>query len=214
MEGLQMNAQTDAEIAARAAARIIGDVPLLKEALQARFLILSTVAGRYAREAWQAIIDRKCADVAGVGHTVWAMNSQAARPDAVQSFCKEHGPCHVLFLTKGHRNKPGSVTIDAAKRYSIDGRSPWLPLPGGLSPVTGLRTRFTTGLWLEELEQVHSRSIALGPFLKQDGQRLTEFSNINSAYPVERVGPVQEGDYNILAVGRLAPPFAVYLRRQ
>jgi len=187
---------------------------LLQQALQAKHLILSTVASRYAREALQAIFDRKCADVTGVGHTVWAMNSQAARPDAVQSFCNKHSPCYVLFLSKGHRNKPGSITIDAAKRYSIDGQPPWLPLSARLSPVTGLRTKLTTGLWLEELEQVHSRSIALGPFLKQDGQRLTEFSNINSAYPVERVGPVQDGDYNILAVGRLGKPFAVYLRRQ
>jgi len=185
---------------------------LLQQALQARYVILSTVAGRYGRETWQAIIDRKCADVIGLGHTVWAMNSQAARPDAVQSFCQEHGPCHVLFLNKGLRNKPGSITIDAAKCYSINGLHPWLPLPAGLSPVTGLKSRLTTGLWLEELEEVHSRSIALDPFLKQGGQRLTEFSNINSAYPVERVGPVQAGDYNILAVGRLAPPFAVYLR--
>jgi hypothetical protein len=187
---------------------------LLQQALQAKYLILSTVAGRYAQEDWQAIIDRKCADVAGVGHTVWAMNSRAAKPDEVQSFCKRHGPCHVLFLNKRFAKKPGSITIDAAKRYSIDGRPPWLPLAGGLSPVTGLRTRFTTGLWLEELEQVHSSSIALGPFVKQDGQRLPEFSNINSTYPVERIGPVQKGDYNILAVGRLAAPFAVYLRRQ
>ena len=132
----------------------------------------------------------------------------------VQSFCKEHGPCHVFFISRSYRNKRGPITNDAAKRYSLDGRPPWLPLPAGLSPVTGLRTRLTTGLWLEELEQVHSGSIALGPFLKQDGQRLTEFSNISSAYPVERVGPVQEGDYNILAVGRLEKPFAVYLRQQ
>jgi hypothetical protein len=194
--------------------KIAGHTSLLQGALQARHVILSTVAGRYGKEDWQVIIDRKSADVTGVGHTVWAMNSQAARPAEVQSFCREHGPCHVLFLNKRFGNKPGSNTIDAAKRYSIDRRPPWLPLPGGLSPVTGLKNSFTTGLWLEELEQVHSRSIALGPFLKQDGQRLTEFSNISSAYPVERVGPVQDGEYNILAVGRLAPPFAVYLRRQ
>jgi hypothetical protein len=81
-----MNTQTNPKIAR-------GGTSLLQEALQARYVILST-AGRHAQEAWQAIIDRKRTDITGVGHTVWVTNSQAARPDAVQSICKEHGPCH------------------------------------------------------------------------------------------------------------------------
>jgi hypothetical protein len=185
---------------------------LLQNALQARYVILST-AGRHAQEEWQRIIDRKRDDITSVGYTVWVTNSQAARPDAVQSFCKEHGPCHVIFMSRGYQNNPGPITVDRAKRYSEDERT-WLYLPTALSRVTGLRTRYTTGFWFEELEQVQSCSMALGSFVKQDGQPLTGFTNISSAYPVERVHPVQEGDYNILAVGRLAKPFAVYLRRQ
>jgi hypothetical protein len=185
--------------------------PLLAEALQAKHLILST-AGQHARQAWQAIIDRKRDDTARVGHTVWVTNSQATRPDAVQSFCADYGASHVIFISRRQPNKPGPESDDPARSYSPDQRS-WSLLHPGLSEVTGLRTRFTTGLWFEELEQVLSGSLDLASFVKQDGLPLTGFSNISSAYPVRQVAAVREGPYNILAVGRLASPFAVYLRR-
>jgi hypothetical protein len=127
----------------------------------------------------------------------------------VQWFCKEHGPCYVVFISRGYKKTPGPITVARAKRYSADQRT-WVPLAPGL----GLRTKYTTGFWFEDLEQVQSGTMALGSFVKQDGQTLDGFTNISSAYPVERVRPLQEGDYSILAVGRLAKPFAVYLRQQ
>jgi hypothetical protein len=33
-------------------------------------------------------------------HTVWLLNSNAARPDVVQQFCKDHGARQVIFVSR------------------------------------------------------------------------------------------------------------------
>ena len=67
------------------------------------------------------------------------------------------------------------------------------------------------------MEKVASGKIDLTPFVKDDDDLpLTGFSNISSAYPVRRKSPaslIADGAYEVLAVGRLATPFAVWLQK-
>ena len=186
---------------------------LLDSALAAPTLILAS-SGSHAKEGWQRIITRKSADIAKVNHTVWVVNSNAARPDAVQSFCNDHGARYVLFVSRVRDANPSSGTIrdHRARDYSADGRT-WALLDRGLSHVTGDIKRSTTGFWFDALEEVPSGSLDLGSFTKhQDRQTLTRFWPSDSAYPVQSDGRVRNGNYEILAVGRLASPFAVWLR--
>jgi hypothetical protein len=184
---------------------------LLNKALAADYLILSS-AGSHAREDWRTIIKRKTADIAKFGHTVWLQNSIALRPDAVQTFCKDFGACYVIFLSRKRDGKAmGPSTDDPAKKYSDDNKT-WLPLQSGLSHVTGLINRGTTGFWFAALEKVEYGSLSLDCFHKHpNGQVLDRFHAHESAYPVHRVVPIRPGPYEILAVGQLSSKFAIWL---
>lgn len=189
---------------------------LIDDALRSEFLILSS-AGSHANQEWQAIIDRKRRDIARTKRTVWVVNSQAAAPQTVQAVCNRSGARHVIFLAR-MRDKPGANTShdDPAVAYSADGRS-WSPLDKGLSEVTGRINRVTTGLWFDALEQIGAGMLTLAPFVQTgDGTPMTGFSNISSTYPVRRVAVAtlqSVGDYHVLGVARLSPPFAVWLRK-
>jgi hypothetical protein len=188
---------------------------LLQSALAAEYSILSS-AGSHAREDWATIIARKTADIAKTKHSVWVLNSNAARPDSMKSFCNNHAARYVIFLSRerGAKSDSGPSTGDRVQCYSGDNRS-WSPLDQSLSHVTGKVNRATTGLWLDALEEVKSGSVNLTSFRKHgDNEILARFERHESTYPVRRMAPVQEGRYQILAVGRLASPFAVWLSAQ
>jgi hypothetical protein len=187
---------------------------LLKNALAADCVILSSV-GKHAQQGWQTIIDRKRRDIANVGHTLWVTNSQAAAPQIVQTFSHKHCARHVIFVAKV-RKDPGSQTKfkDPAQFFSPDNRT-WRSLPPSLSEVTGRITRVTTGFCFDALSQITSGTLKLDEYVKDsDDLPLTKFTNINSAYPVRRAKDENAVlQYEILAVGQLAYPYAVWLRK-
>jgi len=197
--------------------------PLLNGALGAEHLILSS-AGPHAGQAWRQIVARKSSDVDRAGHSVWVLNSNAARPEMVQTFCEKQGARYVIFVTrergKGSRGtaapdvagKPGTTRDQRARHYSAD-RGSWASLDPLLTEVTGDIRRSTTGLWFDCLEETPSGSLDLGSFVKHhDGEVLTRFWPSDSAYLVRRRSDIRSGQYRILAVGKLAPPFAVWLQ--
>lgn len=190
---------------------------MLNNALAAEHVILSS-AGAHAGQGWQQIITRKRADIASSNHSVWVVNSQATPPEAVQSFCGDHEARYVIFVSRsrpGPNSKPasGTSTVDRARDYSSDDGKTWSPLNKGLSAVTGKITRGTTGLWFDALEEINSGQIDLGSFSKLNGQTLDRFHLHQSAYPVRRLGAVRRAGYEVLAVGQLVAPFAVWLRK-
>lgn len=186
----------------------------LQNALAAEHVLSS--AGAHAGEGWQKIITRKRADIASTNHTVWVLRSNATRPGAVQSFCGDHGTRYVIFVARvrpdlNSTSTSGPPTNTPAQEYSNDGKR-WSPLNGGLSPVTGKIDLGTTGFWFDALEQINSGQIDLGSFSKLDGQTLDRFHSHETAYPVRRQGAVRRAGYEVLGVGQLAAPFAVWLR--
>jgi hypothetical protein len=189
-------------------------VTLLQSALAAPTLILAS-SGAHAQEGWRNIITRKSADIETVKHTVWVVNSNAARPDAVQSFCGDNGARYVLFVSRVRDAKsgPGTLRDNRAEQYSVDGKT-WAALHKRLGHVTGDIKRSTTGFWFDALEERPAGSLDLGSFTKhQDDQALARFWPSDSAYLVRCPGGVRNGNYQILAVGRLVSPFAVWLRK-
>ncbi len=186
---------------------------ILEAALAADTLILSN-AGAHANEDWRGIIERKAADIANIGHTVWVINSNAARPDVVRSFCSNHGARYVILVGRERDTTSGSGTLrdSAAQLYSIDPHS-WQPLVQGLGKVTEDIRRSTTGMWFDALEEVAFGSFDLAVFVKHnDDQQLTRFWPSDSTYPVRRFAAVRPGRYQILGAGRLSSPFAVWLK--
>lgn len=187
---------------------------LLHDALEAKYLVLSSV-GPHAREDWRTIIERKIADIEKAEHSIWVVNSNAARPHVLRVFCTKHDARYVIFVSRRPDSKvnSGPSTADRAQFYSEDGNS-WSRLQSNLSHVTGNINQGTTGFWLDALEEVQrSTLLDLGCFRKEgDGQILTRFWQYASAYPVKREDPARDGPYHVMAVGRLAAPFAVGLK--
>ncbi len=187
---------------------------ILQSALTADHLILAN-AGSHAREEWHKIVARKSADIGCVKHTVWVVNSNAARPDAVQLFCKDHDARYVIFVNRV-RDASGGIGTSRdhpARTYSKDNLK-FDKIDGGLTGVTGDIKRSTTGFWFDVLEEVSSGSLDLGCYVKdRNGEVLAGFLPSNSAYPVRRKHDARPGQYQILAVGRLASPFAVWLQK-
>ena len=187
---------------------------LISNALLADYLIVSS-AGQHAQEDWHTIIERKRRDIATAGHTIWLTNSLATRVEIVQRFCKNHDVRYVLFVAKGQQgSQKGPPTDDPAKLYSAD-QEKWLTIPKGLSHVTGKITRATTGFWFDALEEITSKiTLNLDCFANaKDGLPLSRFTNVNSAYTVQRTKPLSGDRYRLLAIGRLTNPFAVWLRK-
>jgi len=185
---------------------------LLKNALADDNLILSNV-GPHAGEGWQRIVTRKSDDIRKIGHTVWLLNSNAARPDAIQAFCSSQNAQHVIFVARTRDAAEGPSTGHKARSYSVNGKA-WQTMPNGLGDVTGNINKATTGLWLAALEKVETGNLNLEGFSKHpSGPALDRFWPSDSTYLVRRIEPVSAGRYEILAVGRLATPFAVWLKK-
>ena len=186
---------------------------LTNNALLAEYLIVSS-AGQHAQEDWHSIIERKRRDIANAGHTIWLTNSLATRVEIVQQFCNDHDVRDVLFVAKEQKgSQKGPPTNDPAKFYSADQKT-WSPIKV-LSPVTGKITRATTGFWFDALEEITSKvTLDLGCFANaKDGLPLSRFTNVDSAYPAQRTRPLSGDRYQLLAIGRLTNPFAVWLRK-
>jgi hypothetical protein len=100
-------------------------------------------------------------------HTVGVVNSNAARPDAVQSFCRDHDARYVIFVNRMRDAKGGDGTSrnHPARAYSKDNLK-FDKLDGGLSEVTGDIKRSTTGFWFDALEDVSSGSLDLSGYVK------------------------------------------------
>lgn len=133
----------------------------------------------------------------------------------MQLFCKDHEARYVIFVNRVRDAKGGDGTSrdHQARTYSKDNLK-FDKLDGGLSEVTGDIKRSTTGFWFDALEEVSSGSLDLSCYVKGgDGKVLDRFWPSDSAYPVRRMRDACAGAYQILAVGRLASPFAVWLQK-
>jgi hypothetical protein len=193
---------------------------MLQDALTAEHVILSS-AGAHALEGWRDIMARKRADIVRANHSVWVVNSNATRPEIVQPFCHDHDARYVIFVSRRGRDfksTSGPSSNDRAQSYSSNGRNwsslpVWPQDPKGLSEVTGRVNRATAGFWFDALEEINSGEIDLRSYSKLNGEVLGGFQKHESAYPVRRTGVVRHDGYQILAVGRLASPFAVWLKK-
>lgn len=192
---------------------------MLQDALAAEYVILSS-AGAHAGQYWHQIIARKQADIARADHSLWVVNSNGTRPEIVQAFCRDHGARFVIFARRREANtvNAGPPTNERAAEYSSD-RQAWAAIPSwpqdqrGLSEVTGRINSATAGFWLNGLEEVNAGEIDIRSYSKLTGEPLDGFQKHESAYPARRMGEVSRGRYQVLAVGRLASPFAVWLKK-
>ena len=182
-----------------------------------------SVMGPHAGENSDAIFKRKIADVKNVGRTLWVVRSHKAKPDMIQSVgataCDSSGELLCAFLAP---SSPGGAvptkTASAAIEYSADRRE-WSPIPHGMTGVTGKMTPSTCALAFDQLCLLTSAFVDLWQYadffdpkqpviIRQGASTLGVMRKDTSKHPNRMKSHLRQ----VIAVGRLAHPFAVWLR--
>jgi len=137
----------------------------------------------------------------------------------MQPFCRDHGARYVtLSVVQELRPTPVRPRTSERKNIRVTVRA-WSAIPlwpqdrRGLSEVTGRINSATAGFWFNGLEEVDAGEVDLRSYSKLTGEPLEGFQKHESAYPVRRMGVVSRRGYQVLAVGRLVSPFAVWLKK-
>ncbi len=169
-----------------------------------------SIIGWHAGESVEAIVRRKQGDIANTGRTIWLFHSQKAPVPLVQEFGRKYPGPAVIFL-RGSAFPTG--TSDQAAEMSDDRRS-WGPLPIGIGKVTGRLP--ASGLLLSDLELVNPE-IDLWKFAEYPDLRPIRFrQGASTACVVPTKEIAVEGMRSrfrqAVAIGKLVPPYGVFLR--
>jgi hypothetical protein len=171
-----------------------------------------SIIGWHADESPADIIQRKRADIHRASNTIWLYHSQLASIHDVQRFGRSHPNAAVYFL-KGSAYP--ATTARAAQEMSSNGTN-WGPLPHGIGKVTGRLPG--GGLFIGALSSPLSNyEIDLWEYLEHSTTKPLRFRQgaSTACVVVSQAGPVQGMNSRmrkVVAVGQLAPPYAVYLR--
>lgn len=182
-----------------------------------------SVMGPHAGEDSAAIFDRKTADINQGGKTFWLVRSQLAKPDMVQKLCSEaiKQTCNPLCFFLEPSSPGGAVPTKsncAASEYSSD-FSTWHPLPTSLSPVTGRISPSACALMFDELIVRESEIIDLWGYadffdsrrpitIRQGASTVCAIGRETRTHPDRMKSHLRP----VIAIGRLAYPYAVWLR--
>lgn len=194
-----------------------GLLSLLELALAAPECVIS-VMGPHAGESASVIFARKVADCDEIGRTFWVAKSPKARPEHVQAVCGT-GTGWAIFVEPATAGGARPTTeAEAAAEYSADGAA-WLPLPEGLSPVTGHMDRMAAALVFDELTTDVDGALDLWSYTdRASAGRPLRFKLGLSTLCAAKGETVDHPDRmksryrRIVAVGRLVSPYAVWLR--
>lgn len=189
--------------------------------LNMKYLIIS-IMGPHAGESESEIFERKINDTEKIGKTFWLMRSRQAKPLMVQSICKEAQSTdnNVFAIFIESSSKGGAMPTSSAHTalsYSSNGKD-WDDLPKGLSPVTGKIDSGAYALIFDKLE-LSNGNIDLwqyADFSKQDFPiKIMQGASTLCAIKKEIAtgsGKIKSRFRKIIAVGKLCPPFGVWIR--
>jgi hypothetical protein len=192
-------------------------VALVDQALAAPGCAISVMGG-HAGEGVDAIFKRKMDDVAAVGRTFWVARSPKARPGQVQKLCAaERG--YVIFVEPATAGGARPTTVsDSASECSGD-RVKWLPLPQGIGLVTGKLDDAATAFVFDQLTTNAGRVFDLWQYADASGKGspvrfILGRSTVCAVRADMSANPRRmKSRYRaVVAVARLAEPYAVWLR--
>ncbi len=191
---------------------------LLEKALLASKCVIS-VMGSHAGEPPEAIFKRKIADIRKAKQTFWLIKSPMAKPSLVQKLCPD-GKVYILFISPATSGgaRPAHAS-DRAVEYSRDGDI-WHAVPTGLGPITGNLTSRAYALVLDALEIVEGGTADLWSYadfvdVEKPIRMILGCSTIcaikkDMATHRDRL---KSQIRRIVAVGRIAAPYCVFVRR-
>ena len=182
-----------------------------------------SMMGSHAGESSDAIFARKIADICSAGRTYWVIRSHKAKPDMIQTIGsairdKSDQPLCAFLTPSAPGGAVPTKTSSAATEYSAD-RSEWRPLPVGITPVTGQITQSTCALVFDQIVFCESSMLDLWQYadffnpdqpvkIRQGASTVGVVRKNTFAHPDRMKGHIRQ----VIAVGRLTEPFAVWLK--
>lgn len=184
---------------------------------------LFSVIGPHAGEDSDAIFARKLRDIRKEGRTFWVVCSHKAKPDMIQTICAgvrgtSHEPLCAFLAPSSPGGAVPTKTSSAASDYSAD-RCAWQSLPTGITPVTGHITPVTCALVVDQLCIRASAVVDLWQYadyfapdqpvrIRYGASTLGVIRRDTSQHPDRMKSHLRQ----VIAVGRLVSPFAVWLK--
>ena len=179
--------------------------------------------GPHADEDPDEIFARKMKDISECGRTFWLVRSHMAKPDMIHKFCSvavQQACIPLCFFLEP--SSPGGAmptkSNDTASEYSSD-LSTWHSLPTDIGPVTGRMSSGAFALILAELKMKQSDTIDLWDYANffdpQQPIRIRQGASTVCAVGKDtRIHPdrIKSHLRSVIATGRLAEPYAVWLR--
>ena len=182
-----------------------------------------SVMGPHAGEDSEAIFARKIADIHNVGRTFWVIRSHTAKPDMIQTIAaairaRSDEPLCAFLAPSSPGGAAPTKTASAASEYSAD-QSEWRALPTGMTPVTGQIAPSTCALVFDQLYLLQSAVVDLWQYadffspdqpvrIRQGASTVGVAGRNTSTHPDRMKSHLRQ----VMAVGRLVEPFAVWLR--
>ena len=169
------------------------------------------------------IFSRKIADIQHAGITFWVIRSHKAKPNIVQDICRkvcatpETPFCGFLAPSSPGGAMPTKIA-ETAVEFSED-QEDWKPMPKGITPVTGKMTTGTCALVFDDLHLLSSATVDLWQYadfhhqdkpvkIRQGASSLGVVFMDTSGHPEKMKSRFRQ----VMAVGRLAYPYAVWLK--
>lgn len=179
--------------------------------------------GPHAGEKSHAIFNRKIKDINNVGKTFWVIRSHKAKPDMVQAICnadrdQSTGPLCAFLEPSSVGGATPTKTSSVAAEYSTN-LSKWEKFSNGIGPVTGQITRNTCALVFNQIVFPKLEVLDLWQYadffnqeqpvkIRQGASTIGVVAKDTTTHPDRMKSRIRQ----VVAVGRLCEPFAVWLR--
>lgn len=189
----------------------------MEKFLQTSFVIISVV-GSHAGEKIVDIFLHKKQDVKEKGKTYWLIQSNKAKTDQIQSFCREAAKkgesvfCYFIEPSQKGGARP-TLHDKMVTRVSVDKQN-WDPVPRGIK-ITGKISESSTALVFDQLEVLNEPTVI----------DLWNYSEFQTKSPVKiRLGAstvccerkpsqgMRSRHRRVVGVGRLTAPYSLWLK--
>ena len=184
--------------------------------------IIVSVVGPHAGESTKEIFARKTKEIKNTGLTFWLYKSHNAKPQDVQKLCRKalEGGCAPLCLFIEASSKGGAQatkSADVATKFSEDSNR-WRKIPQGVLVTGSVRNSFA--LVFDQLEVVEKETIldlwdyskfgfpSSAVQIRRGGSTVCCVRGSSKDDPSKLISNVRK----VLAIGRLAHPFGIWLR--
>ncbi|RLC35607.1 hypothetical protein DRH14_00500 [Candidatus Shapirobacteria bacterium] len=189
----------------------------ISKILNNKFLILSIV-GTHAEENLSNIFNRKINEINNTSYTFWLIKSFRAKTEQIQQMAQSSlntsQKIYCFFISPSQKNgaQPTKI-VSLAQQFSNDNIN-WLKIPKQIK-VTGKIDNHTTGLVFDKISLTKNTQIDLWQYSNffDQSKPIKMSQGASTVCAIKKYNQGMKSRYRqILAIGRLKHPYAVFLR--